>query len=284
MLSRPCDKKLEEDNFRSRGDGKYGRVYKESRGAFNQREWKGRPWESPSNSLNMSRRQTNAFNERKSVDDMPAYSPHPNSGSLTAWEPHHMKDQHDKMGGINRFGTGQRYDRDSSLGTVDWKPLKWTRPGSVRDSSFSQSSGTRSLGGANSKGTYEGKYGLPQKVATTAESNSREAAICRTSSAPSEEANSKKKPRLNWGEGLAKFEKKHVEGPEATSNKDGPVSPPFNMESSNFLCPSLVDKKPKVSELSGCASPAAPTTAACGSSPGMLDSVTVYNLFTLVNL
>ncbi|CAI8593951.1 unnamed protein product [Vicia faba] len=273
MLSRPCDKKLEEDNFRSRGDGRYGRVYKESRGAFSQREWKGRPWESPSNSLNMSRRPTNAFNERKSVDDMPTNSPHPNSGSLTAWEQHHMKDQHDKMGGINRFGTGQRYDRDSSLGTVDWKPLKWTRPGSVRDSSFSQSSGTRSSGGANSKGNYEGKYGLQQKVATTVESNSREAAICRTSSAPSEETNSKKKPRLNWGEGLAKFERKHVEGPEATSNRDGPVSPPLNMEPSNSLCPSLVDKKPKVSELSGRASPAAPTTAARSSSPGVDDKL-----------
>ncbi|XP_058758950.1 uncharacterized protein LOC131632183 isoform X2 [Vicia villosa] len=272
MLSRPCDRKLEEDNFRSRGDGKYGRVYKESRGAFSPREWKGRPWESPSNSLNMSRRQTDAFNERKSVDDMPTYSPHPNSG-LTAWEQHHMKDQHDKMGGINRFGAGQRYDRDTSLGTVDWKPLKWTRPGSVRDSSFSQSSGTRSLGGSNSKGTYEGKYGLQQKVATTVESNSRETAICRTSSAPSEETNSKKKPRLNWGEGLAKFEKKHVEGPETTSNKDGPVSPPFNMEPSNFLCPSLVDKTPKVSELSGCASHAAPTTAARSSSPGEDDKL-----------
>ncbi|KAI5443804.1 uncharacterized protein LOC127126546 isoform X2 [Lathyrus oleraceus] len=273
MLSRPCDKNLEEDNCRSRGDGKYGRGYKESRGAFSQREWKGRPWESPSNSLSMSRRQTNAFNERKSGDDMLTYPPHPNSGSLSTWEQHHMKDQRDKMGGINRFGTGPRYDRDSSLGTVDWKPLKWTRPGSVRDSSFSQSSGTRSLGGANSKGNYEGKYGLQPKIATAVESNSREAAICRTSSAPSEEANSKKKPRLNWGEGLAKFEKKHVEGPEVTSNKDGAVSPPFNMEPSNFLCPSLVSKNTKVSELSGSASPAAPTTAARSSSPGADDKL-----------
>jgi len=270
MFSRSSDKKLEEDNYRpsfSRGDGRYERGNKESRGSFSQREWRGRSSENV-NSPNMSRRQIGASNDRKSVDD--TYSSRPNSDLVNTWEQHQMKDQHNKMDGVNRFGTGQRCDRDSSLGTVDWKPLKWTRPGSSRDPGFSRSSGMRSLGGANLLGSCEGKVGLQQKFVTADESYSREAATFRTSSAPSEETNSKKKPRLNWGEGLAKFEKKQVEGPEVTSNKDDPVSPPFNMESSNFLSPGLVDKSPKVSGLAGCASPTTPSSTPCSSSPGIL--------------
>ncbi|XP_045818077.1 uncharacterized protein LOC123910846 isoform X1 [Trifolium pratense] len=276
MISRSCDRRLEEDNYRpsfSRGDGNYGRGNKESRGAFSQREWRGRSSETTNNSLNMSRRQTNASNDRKSVDDMLTYSSHSHSDLANTWEQHNMKDQHDKMGGVNRFVTGQRNDRDSSLGTIDWKPLKWTRPGcsTSRDSGFSRSSGMRSLGGTNSKGSCEWKVGLQQKIATAVESNSGEAATCRASSAPSEEENLRKKPRLNWGEGLAKFERKHVEGPEVTSNNDDPVSPPFSMETNNFLSTGLVDRSPKLSGLSECASPATPSSAARSSSPAGAD-------------
>lgn len=273
MFSRSCDKKLEEDNYRpsfSRGDGKYERGNKESRGTFSHREWRGRSSENVNNAPNMSRRQTGASNDRKSVDDMLTYSSRPNSDVVNTWEQHQMKDQHNRMDSVNRFGTGQRCDRDSSLGTVDWKPLKWTRPGSSRDSGFSRSSGMRSLGGTNLLGSCEGKDGLQQKFVTADESYSREAATFRTSSAPFEETNSKK-PRLNWGEGLAKFEKKQVEVPEVTSNKDDPVSPPFNMESSNFLNPGLVDKSPKVSGVAGCASPTTPSSTPCSSSPACAD-------------
>ncbi|XP_004489931.1 uncharacterized protein [Cicer arietinum] len=277
MLSRSCDKMLEEDNCRpsvSRGDGKYGRGNKESKGAFSQREWRGRSWETTNSSLNTYRRQIDVNNDRRSVDDMLTYSSHPNSDLLNTWEQHHMKDQHDKMGGVNRFGSGQKCDRNNALGTIDWKPLKWTRPGylSSRESGLSHSISTRSLGGTNSKRSCEGKVGLHHKIATGVESNSGEAARLRTSSAPSEEANLRKKPRLNWGEGLAKFEKKKVEGPEVTLNKDDPVSP-FNMEPNNFLSPGLVDKNAKVSGFSDCASPATPSSAACSSSPGTDDKL-----------
>jgi nuclear receptor co-repressor 1 len=226
----------------------------------------------------MSRRQTNASNDRKSVDDMLTYSSHSHSDLVNTWEQHNMKDQHDKIGGVNRFVTDQRNDRDSSLGTIDWKPLKWTRPGcsSSRDSGFSRSSGMRSLGGTNSMGSCEWKVGLQQKFATAVESNSGEAATCRALSAPSEEENSRKKPRLKWGEGLAKFERKQVDGPEVTSNNDDPVSPPFNMEPNNFLSTGLVDRSPKVSGLSGCASPATPSSAARSSSPGILDFLLLF--------
>lgn len=275
MFSRSCDKKLEEDNYRpsfSRGEGRYERGNKESRGTFSQREWRGRSSENVNNAPNMSRRQTGASNDRKSVDDMLTYSSRPNSDLVNTWEQHQMKDQHNKMDGVNRFGIGQRCDRDSSMGTVDWKPLKWTRPGSSRDSGFSRSSGMRSLGGTSLLGSCEGKVGLQQKFVTADESYSREAATFRTSSAPSEETNSKK-PRLNWGEGLAKFEKKQVEVPEVTSNKDDPVSPPFNMESNNFLSLGLVDKSPKVLGVAGCASPTTLSSTPCSSSPGADDKL-----------
>ncbi|KAK7315897.1 hypothetical protein VNO77_34479 [Canavalia gladiata] len=275
--SRSSDKILEEDNCRpavSRGDGKYGRSNRENRGSFSQRDWRGHPWETSNGSLNLPRRQLDVNNDLRSVDDMITYSSHPRSDFVNTWEQHHLKDQHNKMGGANGFGTSQRYDRESSLGSIDWKPLKWTRSGSLsaRGSGFSHSSSSRSIRGADS---CERKAELQHKNATIIESNSREAAAYATSSAPSEETNSRKKPRLNWGEGLAKFEKKKVEGPDVRANKDGHLLSPTNMEPSNMLSPSLVDKSPKVTGFSDCASPASPSSVACSSSPGVDDKLFV---------
>ncbi|KAJ1403618.1 hypothetical protein SESBI_27183 [Sesbania bispinosa] len=264
----------EADNCRpslSRGDGRYGRSNRESRGSFSQRDWRGPSWETTNGPLNLSRRQPGMNNNWRSVDDMVTYSSHPHSEFANTWEQHHLKDQRDKMSGVNGLSTGHRRDRDSSLDSIDWRQLKWTRSGSLtsRGSGFCHSSSLRSTGARDS---CEGKAGLQHKNATAAESNSGEAAACGTS-APSEETNSRKKPRLNWGEGLAKFEKKKVEGPDVIANKDDPVLSPINMEPSNFLGPSVVDKSPKVSGFSECASPATPSSVACSSSPGVDDKL-----------
>ncbi|XP_061347011.1 uncharacterized protein LOC133292604 isoform X2 [Gastrolobium bilobum] len=273
-ISRTGDKMLEEDSRPSisRGDGKYSRSSRENRGPFGPRDWRGHSWETTNGSLNVSRRPPDVNNDQRSVDDDLTYSSHPHTDLVNSWDQHHLKDQHDRMGGVNGLGTGPRCDRENSLGSIDWKPLKWTRSGSLssRGSGFSHSSSSRSMGGADS---YEAKTELQPKNATAIESHSGEVAACVTSSAPSEDTTSRKKPRLNWGEGLAKYEKKKVEGPDVSANKDCPVLSTSNMEPCNFLSPSLVDNSPKVTGFSGCASPATPSSVACSSSPGVDDKL-----------
>ncbi|KAI4346356.1 hypothetical protein L6164_007258 [Bauhinia variegata] len=276
-LSRSGDKMLEEENCRpsisvSRGDGKYSRNSRESRGSFSQRDWRGHSWETTNVSLNLSRRPPDMITDHRVLDDMLTYPSHPHSDFVNTWDEHHLKEQHDKMGGVNGMGTNQRCDRENSVGSLDWKPLKWTRSGSLssRGSGFSHSSSCRSMGGTDS---YEAKADLLPKNATAMESHSGDAAACTTSAAPSEETTSRKKPRLGWGQGLAQYEKKKVEGPDRSANKDGPVLSSSNLEACNFLGPGLVDKSPKITGFSDCASPATPSSVACSSSPGVDDKL-----------
>ncbi|XP_028782100.1 uncharacterized protein LOC114738230 isoform X2 [Neltuma alba] len=272
--SRSSEKMLEEENCRpsvSRGDGKYGRNSRENRGSFSQRDWRGHSWEASNGSPNLSRRPSDVTIDQRSADDMLTYPSHHHSDFVNTWDQHHMKDQHDKMGGVNGLGNAQRLDREHSLGSIDWKPLKWTRSGSLssRGSGFSHTSSSRS-GGADSN---EAKSELHPKIATPIESHSGDGAACATSSAPSEDMISRKKPRLNWGEGLAKYEKKKIEEPDASASKDGPVLSTSNIEPSNFLGSNLLDKSPKVTGFSDCASPATPSSVACSSSPGVEDKL-----------
>ncbi|CAL0300633.1 unnamed protein product [Lupinus luteus] len=251
-VSRSRDKILEADSKPSsvsRGDGRYGKYNRENRGPFGQRDWRGHSLETTSNSLNLSKRPADVKND-----------------FVNTWDQHHSKDQHDNMCGVNGFGTGPRYGRGKSLGSIDWKPLKWTRSGglSSRGPGFRHCSRSRSMGGEDS---YEVKIESQSRNGTTNESHSSKVAACMTYSAPSDDKACRKKPRLNWGEGLAKYEKKKVDGPDVCANKGSPVS---NMEPFNNLSPhNTGHKSPKVSGFSEFASPATPPSVACSSSPGV---------------
>lgn len=266
---------LEDESFRpsfSRGDGRYGRNSRDNRGSYIQREYKGHSWETSSGSPNMSGRPNDVNivnNEQRSQDDMMTYSSHPHSDFGNTWDQIQLKDQIDRMGGSTGQGAGQKCERDNSLGSIDWKPLKWSRSGSMssRGSGFSHSSSSKSMGGTDSN---EAKVESQLKNATPVQSPSGEANTCVTSSAPSEETTSRKKPRLGWGEGLAKYEKKKVEVPDGSMNKDGPVCSAGNAEPVHSLSSNLADKSPRVTAFSDCASPATPSSVACSSSPGML--------------
>ncbi|XP_019441944.1 PREDICTED: uncharacterized protein LOC109346696 [Lupinus angustifolius] len=269
-VSRSSDKMLE-DNVRSssvsRGDGRYVRNNRENRGPFGQRDWRGHSWEATNSSLNMSRRPPDVKNDQRSDCDI-IYSSHPHSDFLNTRDQHNSKDQHDKMGDVNGCGTDPGCDKGKSLGSIDWKPLKWTRSGglSSRGSGFRHCSRSRSMGGEDSYGV---KIDLQPKNAPVNEDHLGEAAACVTSSPPSDDTTSRKKPRLKWGEGLAKYEKKIVDGPDLCENKDIHVS---NMEPYNNPSPhDTVDKSLKITGFSGCASPATP--AAFSSSPGMDDKL-----------
>ncbi|KAB5538929.1 hypothetical protein DKX38_016462 [Salix brachista] len=269
---RMSDKMLEDENCRlfSRGDGRYDRNNRENRGYFSQRDWRGgHSWVMINGSPNMPARQRDVNNDQRPFDEMLMYPPsHPaHSEFANSWDHHQLKDQDDnnKMGGVVGLGTDQRGDREIPL---DWKPLKWTRSGSLssRGSGFSHSSSSKSLGGADSN---EGKTELQPKNASPVQPPSVDAAACVTSATPSEEVSSRKKARLGWGEGLAKYEKKKVEGPDASENKDGAAVSAINMESIHFLTSNLADKSPRVMGFSDCASPATPSSVACSSSPGL---------------
>ncbi|XVE99346.1 hypothetical protein REPUB_Repub03eG0190400 [Reevesia pubescens] len=268
MPSRSGDKILDDESFCqsvSRGDGKYIR---NNRGSCSLRDWRGSSWEASNGSPNTLGRLHDVNDERRSVDDMLTYPSHTHSDFVNTWD-QLQKDRHDnKTSGVNGLGTGQRCERENSVGSMDWKPLKWNRSGSLssRGSGFSHSSSSKSLGGVDSG---EGKPGLQQKNLTPVQSPSGDAAACVTSAAPSDETTSRKKPRLGWGEGLAKFEKKKVEGPDTSMNRGGSTISAGNTEPNNSLSSNLAEKSPRVLGFSDCASPATPSSVACSSSPGV---------------
>uniref|UniRef100_A0A5B7AWQ3 SANT domain-containing protein n=1 Tax=Davidia involucrata TaxID=16924 RepID=A0A5B7AWQ3_DAVIN len=270
MSSRSNEKILEDESFRlsvSRGDGKYIRNSRENRVSFSQKDCKGHSWESGA-SPNSSGR-LHDVSDQRSVDDMLTYNPRTHSDFVNTWDQLHFKDQHDKCGGVNGLGTGQRFERENSLVSIDWKPLKWTRSGSLssRGSGFSHSSSSKSIG----VDSNEAKAEIQHRNVTPIQSPSGDAVACVTSAAPAEEMSSRKKPRLGWGEGLAKYEKKKVDGPDDGATKNGMVTcgstEPIHSHVSN-----LADKSPRVTGFSDCASPATPSSVACSSSPGMEDT------------
>ncbi|XP_022765349.1 LOW QUALITY PROTEIN: uncharacterized protein LOC111310302 [Durio zibethinus] len=266
------DKILDDENFSQsvfRGDGKYSRnsSRENNRGSCSQRDWRGHSWEISNGSLSAPERPPDVNNEKKLVDDMLTYPSRTNSDFVNASDLL-QKDLHDnKKGGVNGLGTGQRCEREISIGSMDWKPLKWSRSGSLssRGSGFSHSSSSKSFGGVDSG---EGKPELQQKILTPVQSPSGNAAACVTSAVPPDEIKSRKKRRLGWGEGLAKYEKKKVEGPDTSMNRDAATISVGNMEPNNSLSSNLADKSP-ILGFFDCASPATPSSVACSSSPGV---------------
>ncbi|XP_021715827.1 uncharacterized protein LOC110683740 isoform X1 [Chenopodium quinoa] len=267
---RSADRFMDDNNmFRPsgmRGDGRYGRFYRENRPSFGQRDWRGQSWEGnhhhggPANGVG----RPHTVNDQRAVGDSPVRASHPHSDPR---DQIHAKEQVDKTGDANGSSSGQKVDKENLLGSLDWKPLKWSRSGSLtsRGSGFSHSSSSKSIGGESS----DVKCDLPPKKVTPVQSPSGDAVACAPSVTPSEETSSRKKPRLGWGEGLAKYEKKKVDGPE-DNVKSNAISA-SNVEPSHSLPSSLVVKSPKMSGFSDCSSPATPSSFACSSSPGLED-------------
>ncbi|XP_030451186.1 uncharacterized protein LOC115673224 [Syzygium oleosum] len=272
--SRSADKPLEDESGRRsgfRGDGKYSRSYRDNRGSFGQRDWKvSHSWETSNGSYTPGRPTEN--NSQRPADMLTqASSPHSDFSNLREYHQLHPKDHHDKSSDVkpidaktidaNGLASGQK--SDNSVVALEWKPLKWSRSGSLtsRGSGLSHSSSSKSMGGVDSSET---KVGISTKDVTSVPSPSQDAAACVTSAAPSEDMTSKKKPRLGWGEGLAKYEKKKVGGLDENASKNV-------VEPAHSLGVSVADKSPGLAAFSDCASPATPSSVACSSSPGTDD-------------
>ncbi|XVE75346.1 hypothetical protein DITRI_Ditri12bG0087000 [Diplodiscus trichospermus] len=273
LPSRSCHKILDYERWHqsvSRGDGKHSRnsSIENNRWSYSQRDWRGHSWETSYGSPNTLGIPHDVNNERRSVDDMLTYPSHIHSDFVNSWD-QLQKDEldNDKTTGVNGLGTGQRCERENS-GSMDWKPLKWSRAGSLSSwgSGFSHLNSSKNLGSADSG---EGKLELQQKYLTPVQSPSGDAAACVTSAVPSDETTSRKKPPLGWGEGLAKYEKKKVEGPDTSMNRGGATISVGTTEPNNSLSSDLADKSPRVLEFSDCASPTTPSSVACSSSPGV---------------
>ncbi|CAN1338471.1 Nuclear receptor corepressor 1 [Linum perenne] len=274
--SRSNDKVQEDNNGRtpfSRGDGKYSRSGRDSRGPSGQRDWRAHSWDMCNGSTNGPGRPHDVSNDQRSVDDMLTCPPShpPNSDFVNTWDQLQCKQQHgNSEGGGNALGSGQRGDKDNSL---DWKPLKWTRTGSLssRGSGFSHSSSSKSLGLVKANG---GKTEvIPRNGTQILSPSGDEAAACAASVTLSDETMSRKKPRLKWGEGLAKYEKKTVEGPETSVTRDDATLFTSNVEPVHSTSSSLPDKSPRQMVFPECVSPATPSSVACSSSPGIEDKV-----------
>lgn len=278
--SRSCERAAEVDSCRlsaSRGEGRYGRSSSrvENKASFgSHRDWRGHrqrlSWEGGYDISAFSSsvgRQHDGMNALRSVDD--AVNPHSDIEN-SHWDDLEYKDQTDKSGGVDGLGTGQMYDKDHSLGSIAWKTLKWTRSSSLssRSSGFSHSSGSKSVKADMDDTRLELLVGKETPI----RSPSGDAAEGVTSMASVEGTCPRKKPRLGWGQGLAKYEKEKVEGPEDTAGKNGLVLSTCNVKNAHCTSsPILPDASPKVASLSECMSPATPCSVACSSSSGLED-------------
>ncbi|KAF5180389.1 Nuclear receptor corepressor [Thalictrum thalictroides] len=288
MPSRAFDRMVvsgDDSSFRSPlSRGRYGRnTSRDIRGSFSN---KGFLWESGDAST-ASARQQHDISAQRSVSDLQTYASHPQSvENSSSW--HHLqpKAQNDKMPTVDALGTDNTCNRDQSSSLGDWKPLKWNRTSSLsssRGSGFSHTSSSRSMGADSD----ETKPDLPSGRLTPALSPSGDAATaCVASSAPFEDTCPRKKPRLGWGQGLAKYEKQKVEGSDETLTKNGLV-PCASLAKPSQTIQSMPDKSPQVAGISECASPVTTSSVACSSSPGMDDRshmkagsnyIDVYNL------
>ncbi|KAL1199856.1 hypothetical protein V5N11_013111 [Cardamine amara subsp. amara] len=180
------------------------------------------------------------------------------------WEKLHLKNPQDnKFNGIGDDLDGaRRCAKESSLGAIGKLPV-WTRSGSFasQNSGYSHSSSLKSLGAVDSS---EQKFEVLPKIVTVTQSSSGEATACATTTHLSEEMSSRKKQRLGWGEGLAKYEKKKV---DVNINEDGTTLGENGTEEDK----NIADKSPTVAIVPDYGSPTTPSSVACSSSPEFAD-------------
>jgi len=159
-----------------------------------------------------------------------------------------LKDLQDKNSGAAADQRSDRdRDRDHSLGSLGWKPLKWSRQGSISSSKVVRSEVEESGNG-------------PLEVSVPDLGKETPVRSLVSSPASLDDGVPKKKPRLTWGQGLAKYEKQKVEV-SSNSGKD-----------------QVSESSPKVMGMAGSTSPATPCSAAC-SSPGEWGSPLSFIIF-----
>lgn len=258
------DRNLEDENcqpFASRGDGRYLRNKRGIRGSFTQKSWKNPSWAVATEPNSLGEIVTEVNNLR-SIENTPVVS-----ASLSDQSQAHSPVKEKNENTVHETTVkGQESEKENCLEPEAWKLLKRSRSLSSRSSCIGHSTSSKSLGHESVEVLAE----VQQKNAALDRSLSVDVSCVRSKNAPSQSdgTGSRKKPRLGWGEGLAKYEKKIVDGPEDGTNKSGLTLSGFSTESSLSESINLLEKIPKVETLMECASPSTPSSAACRFSPG----------------
>ncbi|KAJ0253541.1 Duplicated homeodomain-like superfamily protein [Hirschfeldia incana] len=167
----------------------------------------------------------------------------------------------DKLHGVSDVDGVRENGKENSLGAIGKLPV-WTRSGSFasQSSGFSHSSSLKSLGAVDSSDREH--KSLPKTVAVT-QSSSGDATVCAKTTL-SEEMSSRKKQRLGWGEGLAKYENKKV---DVNTTEDGTDLLENSAEEMHSLNKNIADKSPIEANAPDYGSPTTPSSVACNSSP-----------------
>lgn len=207
---------------------------------------------------------------RRLVSDNSLDAPIPNAELEGTWEQLRLKDPQDNnsLHGINDIDGDRKCAKESSLGATGKLPL-WNSSGSFasQSSGFSHSSSLKSLGAVDSS---DRKIEVLPKIVTVTQSSSGDATACATTTHLSEEMSSRKKQRLGWGEGLAKYEKKKV---DVNPNEDGTTLMENGLEELHSLNKNIADKSPTAAIVPDYGSPTTPSSVACSSSPGTIQFV-----------
>ncbi|XP_024013610.1 uncharacterized protein LOC18021654 isoform X2 [Eutrema salsugineum] len=178
------------------------------------------------------------------------------------WEQLHLKDPQANRSHGSDLDGARKCDKESSLGAIGKLPA-WTGSGSFasQSSSFSHSGSLKSLGAVDSS---DRKNEVLLKIVAVTQSSSGDATACATTTLLTDEMSSRKKQRLGWGEGLAKYEKKKV---DVNTNEDGTTLLENSTEELHSLNKNIVDKSPTAAIVPEYGSPTTPSSVACSSSP-----------------
>ncbi|KAF3781259.1 Nuclear receptor corepressor 1 [Nymphaea thermarum] len=289
---RSHDRVIEDENCRPssshRLDSKIGRSSRDLKGVdtasskSGQREWKGYQ------SDNADGYFPSSVNRHEEPVRYMSYHHHSHSGSENSWDRNHIEKQNDKMGidgfhgrysersmdiRIDRLtGSQGSYSHESSLGSIRWKPLKWTRPSSVSSwgSVIPQSAGSKSVR------SEDGNESELARKTTPSRSPSGDASAGAATSISGVYSHAMKKQRLGWGQGLAKYEKEKVEGHEDTCPKSDLGVQSTGLKSINSPLPILQDEISTVTVKQGCASPTATSLASCSLPSGEKEKDSCY--------
>ncbi|KAL8159840.1 hypothetical protein V2J09_001377 [Rumex salicifolius] len=249
-------------------DNRYNRNFRESRTSINQRDWRGNSYDynhhhgAPSSGPG----RLCDGRDQKSAEAAPARLSRPPMDVANTSNLVHPEEQRDESCDVNKADTCRGVEKEEPLAS-NWKPFKWSRPVSLT------SRGPVICLSSSSKGSGEScdvKFELPLKICTPDESSSGDALGCLASPTSMEDTTSRKKPRLGWGEGLAKFEKKRVD-PDDPQSKSSSAQCTSNIEPMHSPVQNWADKSPRFGGFFECRSPTTPSSVAYSSSPGLDD-------------
>ncbi|KAL9260105.1 Nuclear receptor corepressor 1-like protein [Drosera capensis] len=206
-------------------------------------------------------------NNLKSLDGVLMHDSH-RSDSFGTVDEQHDNHQVRKESERNESGMSQEVDKETSSGT-DWKPLKWSITGSLTCRGLvSDIISSRSV----HSDCNDMRNDLPRHNAAPVESLLVDPSAFADDPG---EMRLKKKPRLGWGEGLAKYEKKIVEGPDCHLDMiaETPCAP--IMELSQPATSNVAEKSPPHVGSADGSFPMTISSLACSASPGLEDKTLI---------